>query len=436
VGIPLILSDEFKYVLDLLEKSNRSLFLTGKAGTGKSTLLNLFRTTTRKKMAVLAPTGVAALNVQGQTIHSFFGFPPRIVTPQEASHKVSRKDLQRMYKNLEVLVIDEISMVRADVLDGIDRFLRVNRENYRPFGGVQVVLVGDLFQLPPVVNSDPVERAYFTDYYETPYFFSAKVFQDPDLNLESIELSKVYRQESRLFLRLLQAVRVNQLDFDDLEDLNECHRPDFITPPGYITLCARNATADKINREALAQLNTPIHKFLAQVQGTFDPNLYPTDLELRLREGAQVMFIKNDPDKQFVNGTIGVVTELSDENIRVRVDEEGGKRRTIDVGLMEWQILRYRADVSGALEAEPIGSFTQFPLRLAWGITIHKSQGKTFDRVLLDLGSGAFEHGQLYVALSRCRTLEGIVLRQRIRPQDVITDERVIDFYERNVANR
>lgn len=427
---PLVLSDDFSYTLDLLEKTDGSLFLTGKAGTGKSTLLNLFRQTTRKKIAVLAPTGVAALNVQGQTIHSFFGFPPRIITAQETRHKTSRKDLLRLYKNLQVLVIDEISMVRADVLDGIDRFLRVNRENYRPFGGVQVVMVGDLFQLPPVVTNDPVERQYFQDYYDSPYFFSAKVMKEPDFRIEMIELRKVYRQESRHFLRLLEAVRVNELDADDLEDLNERFVPDFTDTDGYITLCARNATADRINQRALQSLETQPFTYLADVKGLFDPTLYPTDAALTLRKGAQVMFIKNDPEKQFVNGTIGKVEEIDQENVRVKVtDPFTGKKKMIDTALMEWSILRYKSGISGEIEAEPIGTFTQYPLKLAWAITIHKSQGKTFDRVLLDLGGGAFEHGQLYVALSRCRTLEGIVLRQRIRLQDVITDERIIDFY-------
>ncbi len=227
------LNDDFRHALDVLEKTDTPIFITGKAGTGKSTLLQLFRNTSHKKIAVLAPTGVAALNVQGQTIHSFFGFPPRIVSPSEASRKVTRKDLLRIYKNLEVLVIDEISMVRADLMDGMDKFLRVNRENYRPFGGVQVVFFGDLFQLPPVVTRDPVESAYFSEYYESPYFFSAKIFQDPDFQLETLELRKVYRQESRHFLRLLEAVRVNEVDFDDLEDLNERHEPGFVVTDGY-----------------------------------------------------------------------------------------------------------------------------------------------------------------------------------------------------------
>ncbi len=429
--IPLQLNDDFKYALDALEKTGQSLFITGKAGTGKSTLLQLFRNTTKKKVAVLAPTGVAALNVQGQTIHSFFGFPPRIITPSEAARRVTRKDLLRLYKNLEVLIIDEISMVRADMLDGMDKFLRINRENFRPFGGVQVVFFGDLFQLPPVVTRDPVESSYFNEYYESPYFFSAKIFQEPDFQLDMLELRKVYRQESRHFLRLLEAVRINEIDYDDLEDLNERHAPHFNEMEGYITLCARNATADRINQRELSQLDTPEFEFLASVKGQFDPGLYPTDAALRLRQGAQVMFVRNDQEeRQFVNGTIGKIIQLNQDSIVVETEEYGGKKRKIDVPKIEWEIIRYRASATGSIETEVAGSFTQYPLKLAWAITIHKSQGKTFDRVLIDLGGGAFEHGQLYVALSRCRTLEGIVLRQPIRTQDIITDERVVAFYE------
>ena len=430
---PLVLNPDFRYVLDTLEKGTKSMFITGRAGTGKSTLLQLFRNTTRKKTAVLAPTGVAALNVHGQTIHSFFGFPPRIITPQEASYRVSRKDKLRLYRNLEVLIIDEISMVRADMLDGINRFLQVNRENLSPFGGVQLVIFGDPFQLPPVVTNDPVERAYFSDYYESPYFFSAKVFQEAELDLEMIELSKVYRQESRHFLRLLEAVRINELDYDDLEDLNVRCIPDFEEPEGYITLSARNATADRINRAALQKLPGAEQVYLAEVKGKFEPGLYPTEAALKLRLGAQVMFVKNDLEKQFVNGTIGKVTDLKADKVTVRVeDSTTGKSRNIKLAPLEWEIVRYKSDISGAIETETIGSFKQYPLKLAWAITIHKSQGKTFDRVLIDLGGGAFEHGQLYVALSRCRTLEGIVLRSPIQSRDIITDERVIDFFSQN----
>lgn len=306
---PLVLSDDFKYALDLIEKSKTSLFLTGKAGTGKSTLLSLFKTTTRKKMAILAPTGVAALNVSGQTIHSFFGFPPRILTAQEAGKKTTRKDLLRLYKNLEVLIIDEISMVRADILDGIDIFLRRNRENYQPFGGVQMIFVGDLFQLPPVVTNDPVERSYFQDYYDSPYFFSANVMKEGQFQIEHLELRKVYRQDSRHFLRLLEAVRLKNADFDDLEDLNERFEPNFSETEGYITLCARNATAERINNNEIQRLLTPKFTYLADVKGLFDPSMYPTEAAMVLRKDAQVMFIKNDSEKNYVNGTIGTIAD-------------------------------------------------------------------------------------------------------------------------------
>lgn len=428
----LVLNDDFRHALDVLEKTDRSLFVTGRAGTGKSTLLQLFRNTTRKKTVVLAPTGVAALNVQGQTIHSFFGFPPRVMTPKDAKQRSTRKDLLKLYRSLEVLVVDEISMVRADILDAMDMFLRVNRENFRPFGGVQVVFFGDLFQLPPVVKNDPIEQQYFHDYYTTPYFFSAHVMQEPDFILEHIELRKVFRQESRHFLRLLDAVRTNMLDRDDLDDLNERWEPDCTPEPGCITLCARNVTADRINQLALGALNSPIYTFDAKIEGTFDPTLYPVDASMSLRAGAQVMFVRNDNDeRQYVNGTIGTLTQVTASgNVTVETIDGGSKKRTIHVIPAEWEIIRYRANEQGGIEAEVVGSFTQYPLRLAWGITIHKSQGKTFDKVLIDLGAGAFEHGQLYVALSRCRTLEGVFLRHAIRPQDVITDERVVTYYE------
>lgn len=428
----LLLNDDFRHTLDVLEKTDRSLFITGRAGTGKSTLLQLFRNTTRKKTAVLAPTGVAALNVQGQTIHSFFGFAPRIVTAKEASRRVTMKHLKRLYQNVQVIVVDEISMVRADILDGMDRFLRVNRENNRPFGGVQMVFFGDLFQLPPVVTNDPVESAYFQDYYETPYFFSAKVMQEPDFELDMLELRKVYRQESRHFLRLLEAIRTNQLDYDDLDDLNERFHPAPEAEDDFITLCARNATADRLNRLALEQLNSEEITFQAEVKGAFDPNLYPTELSLRLRLGAQVMFVKNDPERNFVNGSIGRVVRLDKETVVVEITGDAGQKKKVEVTPVEWEIVRYKSDATGGIDTESVGSFRQYPLKLAWAITIHKSQGKTFDRVMIDLGGGAFEHGQLYVALSRCRTLEGIVLKQRIRRQDVITDERVVDFYSRS----
>jgi ATP-dependent exoDNAse (exonuclease V) alpha subunit len=423
---PIELSDDFKYALDQVEKAHKSIFITGRAGTGKSTLLQLFRNTTRKKCVVLAPTGIAALNVKGQTIHSFFGFPPRPLSKRD----IKKRRNSRLYKNLEVLIIDEISMVRADMLDNIDYFLRINRNINLPFGDVQVVFFGDLFQLPPVVSTE-VEKQMFKTQYDSPYFFSAKVFEE--FEMEKLELRKVYRQEGRHFLRLLDAIRLNQADYDDLEDLNERHQPNFSPEEFYITLSARNAKVNSINDKALKDIPFDEEVYLASVTGDFNPRLFPTDAALKLKLNAQVMFIKNDPDKRFVNGTIGKITKLENDKISVEV-EESGEKQLIVVERFEWEILRYEASKEdlNKIETKVAGTFKQFPLRLAWAVTIHKAQGKTFDKVIIDLGRGAFEHGQTYVALSRCRTLEGIVLRQRLKGTDVMVDERVVDYYEKN----
>lgn len=419
------LSDDFKYVLDSLEKQKTNLFVTGRAGTGKSTLLQLFRNTTHKKTVVLAPTGIAALNVKGQTIHSFFGFPPK---PLDRSEIKKRRD-RRLYKKMEVLIIDEISMVRADLLDNIDYFLRVNRENPYPFGGVQVVFFGDLFQLPPIVSSE-AEKQLFEHYYDSPYFFSAKVFEE-DFELEKIELRKVYRQENRYFLRLLDSIRLNQVDYDDLEDLNQRHLPAFEAEDFYITLSARNAKVNSINQKEIDKIPYPAYLYQAAITGAFPVNLFPTEAGLQLKLHAQVMFLKNDPQKKFVNGTIGKVTKLENDKVTILVEEYGVKRE-VEVEAMDWEIQKYKLhpDDPNKIETEVIGTFKQIPLKLAWAITVHKSQGKTFDKVIIDMGRGAFEYGQTYVALSRCRTLEGIVLKQPIRARDIMTDERIIEWYE------
>lgn len=413
----------------MIENEGRNVFVTGRAGTGKSTLLQLFRNTTRKKTIVLAPTGIAALNVGGQTIHSFFGFPPKPLTRKDIKKRRNR----RLYTNLEVLVIDEVSMVRADMLDNIDWFLRINREVPAPFGGLQVVFFGDMFQLPPVVAND-LEAMRFQLEYESPYFFSAHVFQDGLFFLEKLELNKVYRQENRNFLRLLEAVRLNRLDYDDLEDLNSRCLPQFEPEDYYVTLSARNATVDRINRRELDRIPLEAETYAAKISGQFNPRLYPTDPALQLKLGAQVMFIKNDPDKRFVNGTIGKVIKLGEAQVTVQTEQAEGEPLHIEVDPVEWEVLKYKPSEKdpNQIDTETLGTFTQLPLRLAWAITIHKSQGKTFDKVIIDLGRGAFEHGQTYVALSRCRSLEGIVLKTPLRMQDILIDERVVQFYETN----
>lgn len=422
------LNSDFQLALDMIEKQGRSLFITGKAGTGKSTLLQLFRSTTRKKTVVLAPTGVAALNVQGQTIHSFFGFPGKPLDRRDIKKRFNRK----LYQRIEVLVIDEISMVRADMLDNIDYFLRINRESPLPFGGLQVIFFGDLFQLPPVVASE-TETLLIQTRYESPYFFSSDVIRK-DLNLEMFELRKVYRQEHGYFLRLLDAIRLNRIDEDDLEELNKRYLPSFSAQDYYITLSARNARVNTINQTELSRIPLPAEVYMAKVTGNFNPNLYPAEAALSLKLNAQVMFIKNDLQRRFVNGTIGKIVKLEDEKITVMV-EEGDQRRYIETERMDWEVVNYKLHPqdSTRIETEVVGTFNQFPLRLAWAVTIHKSQGKTFDRVIVDLDRGAFEHGQTYVALSRCRTLEGIVLRHPLRPQDIMADERVVEFYEQQL---
>lgn len=421
---PLELSEDFKFALDTIEKTDKSLFITGRAGTGKSTLLQLFRNTTKKKVVILAPTGVAALNVQGQTIHSFFGFPPKPISKSD----IKPRRFKRLYKKLDVLIIDEISMVRADMLDNMDHFLRINRERpLEPFGGVQLVVFGDLFQLPPVVST-PEERMLFQTYYDSPYFFSADVINE--IELEMLELRKVYRQEERHFIRLLDAIRLNRADYDDLEDLNERYVPDSTEEEYFITLSARNRLVDKINRDKIEAIPFPAFTYTAKVTGDFNPRLFPTDLLLQLKEQAQVMFIRNDPQKRFVNGTIGKITSLSNDKIIVKVTE-GGREQSLEVEKENWEIQKFKMKPTGnEIESETVGTFEQYPLKLAWAITIHKSQGKTFDKVVINLGRGAFEHGQTYVALSRCRTLDGIILKEKIRPQDIMVDERIVDFHE------
>jgi ATP-dependent exoDNAse (exonuclease V) alpha subunit len=424
---PLQLSDDFNYALERMESGDH-LFITGRAGTGKSTLLQIFRRSTTKNVVVLAPTGVAALNVQGQTIHSLFGFPPRLILPENV--KPNRR-YRRLFENLDTLIIDEISMVRADVMEAIDIALRMNRNSSRPFGGVQVILFGDLYQLPPIVSTQE-EKYYFSQRYASAYFFSADCFDMIDL--EMIELRIVYRQDSRHFLRLLEAIRNATVDYDELESLNERHVPDFHPEEGenYLTLAARNATVNGINATKLSQLNAPEMLYLGKVKGGFSEKLFPVPAALKLKVGAQVMTVRNDNDKKYVNGTIGTITECKPESVVILVAEDG-KPREFEVGYEEWDVIRYTAtgtEEETKIGTETLGTYKQIPVRLAWAVTIHKSQGKTFDKIIIDLGRGAFEHGQTYVALSRCRTLQGIVLRNPLTPRDVMVDPAVVEFYE------
>ncbi len=420
---PLALTSDFRSCLSFFEYTDESYFVTGKAGTGKSTLLQLFKDTTRKRVAVVAPTGIAALNVRGQTIHSFFGFPPYPLRNSQI-HVVKN---QRMYQRLQTLVIDEISMVRADMLDQIDYFLRVNCEKNEPFGGIQLICFGDLYQLPPVL-SNLAEKQTLLAQYETPYFYSAHVFRT-DFDVKMIELNHVYRQEEMHFIQLLDRVRTRTFDYDDLDELNQRAKSKLPAIDKQITLSSTNAIADRINAANLQSIDKPIQTYHAEIEGEFNQTSYPTEITLVLKEGAQVMFVRNDPNREFVNGSIGTVVSLGEEFISVEIDQYG-KGKIIELQPMEWHIIKYKLDRDGELQTEVVGTFRQFPLRLAWAITIHKSQGKTFDKISIDLGYGAFEFGQTYVALSRCRTLEGIILNRPLKPNDILVDERINEFYD------
>ncbi len=424
---PVVLNSEFRDTLKQLENTDESYFITGRAGTGKSTLLRLFSDTTKKKIVILAPTGIAALNVKGQTIHSFFKFAPNFL----AKAGIKKVKNSRVYKNLDTIIIDEISMVRADMLDNIDLFLRLNRANPLPFGGVQMIFIGDLFQIPPVISTD-FEKKFIHENYETPFFFSAAVFNSVDFFFNVIELNQVFRQNDHRFINLLESIRLNQMDWDLLEELNSRYNPEEILEGFYITLSARNAQVQKLNEIKLQEISRRIYSYPATVSGNFPNNTFPTDYELSLKIGAQVMFIRNDIDKRYVNGTIGKVVDLGTNKIVVEIIKNDRKIH-IDVDLEEWEAVKYYTDTSNPqkIDLEVIGTFTQYPLKLAWAITIHKSQGKTFENVIIDLGKkGAFASGQTYVALSRCTSLEGIVLKTPIKPQDIMVDPRIIDFLE------
>ncbi len=416
---------EFQEAFDRMESSMECLFITGKAGSGKSTLLEVFKAKTKKNVAIVAPTGVAALNVGGQTIHSFFKFPPGLLT-EDRIHSVRQK---KLYKSLDTLIIDEVSMVRADMMDAIDCFLRINgKDKSQPFGGVQMIFIGDLFQLPPVISTQP-EAEYMESTYASPYFFSAKVFQE--IVLGTIELQTVYRQQDDHFLDILNAIRNQTMTYQEFEHLNSRYDPQFQPTENefYITLCSINNLASKINTWYLKQLNTKSYRFEAEIEGVFNQRVLPTDQELILKQGAQVMFVKNDPDKRWVNGTLGKILELSEKGIKVELEKEG-RRTTVDVKKVNWEMMEYYVDnETKEILAEPIGIFTQYPLKCAWAITIHKSQGKTFERVIIDLGRGAFEHGQVYVALSRATSLSGIVLKRQISERDLIFDHQIIEFF-------
>lgn len=426
---------EFINALNVIKYTNKSIFLTGKAGTGKSTFLRYICDKVPKKHVVLAPTGVAAINAGGVTIHSFFKMPFRPMMPDDPDLNVENK---RIYKFLqynkekiktiekaELIIIDEISMVRADMIDFIDKVLRVYSRNMRvPFGGKQMLFVGDLFQLEPVVPSD--QKQILSRFYKNPYFFSANVFKETALI--TIELQKVYRQKDAYFVRLLDHIRVNNVTFADLDAINnQCHTDKFSENDDFvITLAMRRDTVDFFNERKLAELSGELFKFKGEISGDFPETSLPTQLVLELKENAQVLFVKNDKEKRWYNGTIGKISHI-DENHKIYVQLEDGNEYLVEKD--GWDNIRYYYDeAENKIKEEVLGSFVQYPLRLAWSMTVHKSQGLTFDKVVVDLSGGVFAAGQTYVALSRCRSLEGLMLKQTINQADVFVNRDVADF--------
>lgn len=426
-------NDRFARAYDLLENTRGNVFITGKAGTGKSTLLQYFRDHTIKNVAVLAPTGVAAVNIKGQTVHSFFRFKPDI-TPEGVRSIRIRRTQKALYRNVDTIVIDEISMVRADLLDCVDVFLRLHgKDGEAPFGGVQMVFIGDLYQLPPVVT--PAERNIFRDVYPSPYFFDSKVFRElhgGDLhprNVEVVELKKIYRQKEEAFVRLLGTIRNRTATHAHLKALNERCIPHFQPPPDdfYIYLTTTNILADRINQEKLDELPGQSYYYKGMLTGGFEPRSLPTHQSLELKTGAQVMLLNNDAGGRWVNGSIGKIVEIFDEGKVIAVELSGGGK--VEVTPFRWEMFRFFFNEdTESLESEPAGSFTQYPLRPAWAVTIHKSQGKTFDKVIIDVGNGTFAHGQAYVALSRCSNFEGLVLKRPILRRHILLDHSIVRF--------
>ena len=423
------ITPDYQAVIDAIERGDPYIFVSGKAGTGKTTLIGYLRENLRGNVVVVAPTGVAALQVKGVTIHSFFRLPPRLIFPEEDIKPLKDK---RLYKDIRLLIVDEVSMVRTDVVDAMDLFLRANGPHKnQPFGGIQVMFVGDLFQLPPVVSSADMEVLAGRG-YEGPYFFCAMALHRKEVTI--VELSKIFRQKDAHFAGLLNRIRINH-DIDEaLDALNaQCFHPEREVDEQTITLTTTNALADQINGAGLRALTVDAKVYVGNTTGKFnvdDRNL-PSPNNLALKVGARVMFTATDSGfpKRWVNGTIGVVRELLPDTVKVMV-QNGLYTNTVEVKGHQWESYRYDHDMmSGKISPQIIGTYVQIPLMLAWAVTIHKSQGKTLDKVKVDLSSGAFASGQVYVALSRCRSMEGISLQRPIEPKDVSCDLEIKRFY-------
>ncbi|WP_209388933.1 helix-turn-helix domain-containing protein [Chryseobacterium sp. RR2-3-20] len=430
------------HFFELIEFTSRSVFLTGKAGTGKTTFLNEFVKKTKKKHIVVAPTGIAAINAGGVTIHSMFGLPLRTFLPTSEridsniannivdlqQHFKYRKDKLKLLREVEVIIIDEVSMLRADVLDMMDFSLRFIRRNNHRFGGVQMLFIGDLYQLPPVVRDEHVLKMF----YNSPFFFDSLAIKD--IPLLTIELTKVYRQTDAHFLEILNAIRDGDVANIDFDELNTRYNPDFKTEDEpYVYLCSHNKMADDINQEKLKDIKLTSGVYEAKLFGEFKENQFPNEQYLELKVGAQIMFIRNDisGEKKYYNGKLGEISALDDNEIKVVLD---GSEREITVKREVWEQKKYSLDSDKMIKEEVLGSFEQFPIKLAWAVTIHKSQGLTFDKVIIDAGR-SFTAGQVYVALSRCRTLEGIVLKSKITPEVIFKDNRILKFQGETQAN-
>lgn len=426
---------EFNDALSLVQYTSQSIFLTGKAGTGKSTFLRYICEQTRKKYVVLAPTGVAAINAGGCTIHSFFKMPFRPILPDDPDLSLSggriyellkySKKQRQLLRKLELVIIDEISMVRADMIDFIDRVLRVYSGNMRdPFGGKQLLLVGDIYQLEPVVTADT--RDILNRFYPNAYFFSAKVFRE--ISLVPIELRKVYRQTDPRFVALLDCVRSNTATRAELDMINSRYNPNYESAEDEfsITLATRRDQVDYINERKLQALDEVEYTFVGRIKGDFPESSLPTLLELTLKKGAQVLFIKNDPDRRWVNGSLGIISDISSDQ-RISVILETGEE--FDVEREVWENTKYTYnEKEKRIEESVLGTFVQYPLRLAWAITVHKSQGLTFNHVVVDFTGGAFAGGQAYVALSRCTSLDGLVLKKEMTHRDIFVNPEVVRF--------
>ncbi len=425
---------EFQDIWKLISYTRQSVFMTGKAGTGKSTFLRHIVENTKKRTVVLAPTGIAAVNAGGVTLHSFFHLPFKPLLPDDPELQIRNlrqrlkhtAEQQKLIRELELIVIDEVSMVRADIIDFIDKVLRLYSGRFRePFGGKQLLLVGDIFQLEPVVTSDM--RDIFRDLYPNLYFFSAKVFRD--FALVPIELRKVYRQSDSLFIGMLDRMRLGAVSAEDIAMLNSRVDPEASSPERQkeftMTLAPKRDTVDAINTSRLGRLKRKLHTFHGEIRDKFPESSLPVPLVLELKVGAQVVFVRNDPEKRWVNGTIGKIHSISENSLEVEL--ENGQIHTITREV--WENVSYRYDKeTKKIDEEVLGTFTQYPLRLAWALTIHKSQGLTFPRVIIDLEGGAFAAGQAYVALSRCQSLEGLTLRTKVNPYDFFVNPAIRSF--------